>query len=173
MTNGGMSQGLAMALATEKEGVQIYTTAGDRTLYPLGQRMFQSLAEDEKTHIQMIQRLADGLGIKAALDVAREGRPTERVKSAFAELGKVVVEDLSVCADDLEALRLAMDFEVRGYQAYLQAAKDAPSEAEKKLFEALCVEEDEHHKMLENVYEYLSDNWHWFLWTEDGLLDGG
>jgi rubrerythrin len=173
MANSSVSPGLAMAMATEKEGVEIYSQASQRTLYPLGQRMFASLAEDEKCHLLMIQRLADGLGIQAALDVSREGRPIERVKSAFAEVGQAVVDDLSVCADDLEALRLAMDFEVRGYKAYDEAAKKAPNEAERQLFKKLCEEENEHHKMLENVYEYLADNWHWFLWKEDALLDGG
>jgi rubrerythrin len=88
-------------------------------------------------------------------------------------LKSVVTEDLSVCADELEALRIGLDMEKRSYEFYAQGARDAAGKDESRLCELLALEEGEHYKMLQNTYEYLEDRDHWFLWTEQGLLDGG
>ena len=164
---------LKIALDAEKAGLDMYQKASERTLYPLGRQMLLSLAEDEKSHIRMIEGLAAGRGLQQALSEAREGTPAERMKNALSELKSVVADDLSVCADELEALRLALDLEKRSYEFYKQGAKDAASKDESSLFEKLAFEEGEHYRMLQNTYEYLEDRDHWFLWTEQGLLDGG
>jgi len=164
---------LKSALAAEKDGLQMYLKASERTLYPLGRQMFLSLAEDEKSHIRMIEKLAAGRGLQSALGEAREGTPNERMKHALSELKSVIADDLSVCADELEALRIGLDMEKRSYEFYKQAAKDAASPDESSLCEKLAAEEGEHYRMLQNTYEYLEDRDHWFLWTEHGLLDGG
>jgi rubrerythrin len=162
-----------MALDSEREGLEMYQKASERTLYPLGKEMLLSLAEDEKSHIRMIEKIAHGLGLSKALEEARKGTPRQRVKTAFAELKEAVAEDLAVCADELEALKIALDMEKRSYAFYKQGATEAASRDEAALFEKLAAEEDEHYRMLQNTYEYLQDSNHWFLWTEQGLLDGG
>jgi rubrerythrin len=164
---------LKIALEAEKDGLEMYLKASERTLYPLGRQMFLSLAEDEKSHIRMIHELAAGRGLQSALNEAREGTPTGRMKNALTALKSVVMDDLSVCADELEVLRIGLDMEKRSYEFYKQAATDAASADERGLCEKLAAEEGEHYKMLQNTYEYLEDRDHWFLWTEHGLLDGG
>ena len=107
----GASKALRAALDAEQEGLAMYRTAADRTVYPMGRLMFLSLAEDERSHIKMIERIAGGMGMASALEEARNGTPTERMKNALSDLKDVVMDDLSVCADELEALRIAQDIE--------------------------------------------------------------
>lgn len=164
---------LKIALEAEKDGLEMYLKASERALYPLGRQMLLSLAEDEKSHIRMIRELAAGRGLQSALNEAREGSPTERMRNAMTALKSVVMDDLSVCADELEVLRIGLDMEKRSYEFYKQGAKDAVSKDESSLCEKLAAEEGEHYRMLQNTYEYLEDRAHWFLWTEHGLLDGG
>ena len=54
--SGGMSKALRAALDAEEEGIEMYRTASERTIHPLGRLMFLSLAEDERSHIRMIER---------------------------------------------------------------------------------------------------------------------
>ncbi len=164
---------LKAALDAERDGLEMYMKASERTLYPLGRQMFLSLAADEKSHIRMIEELAAGRDLKEALSEAREGTPTQRMKNAMSALKNVVTDDLSICADELEVLRIGLDMEKRSYEFYTQAAKGAASKDERALCQKLAAEEGEHYKMLQNTYEYLEDRDHWFLWTEHGLLDGG
>ena len=167
-----IADALRAALEAEKQVVEMYEAAGERTTYPPARRMFLSLAADEKQHITMIQEISRGMGFSAALKQALAGTPRGRMKTALSEF-KDTVGDLAVCADEVEAVRMALSAENTSYEFYKQAEAAASDSDEKALFARLAQEESEHHAMLRNVLDYLSDTGHWFLWTEQGLLDGG
>lgn len=167
------SEAVKIALQTETDGLEMYERAGQRTSYPLGKKMLLSLAEDERSHIRMIERIVQGVGLSAALKEARHGTPRERVRTIFSEAKDEVTERLAASADDVKILKTALEFENRGYSFYQQAARDASREDERALFERLAQEESEHYKMLQNTYEYLERTGQWFLWEEQGILNGG
>lgn len=167
------SEALKEALQAEQEGFDMYKKAAERTKYKLGKEMFLSLAEDEKSHMRMIEQIARGMGLDAALAHAREGMPSDRIKTVLSDLKDDVSGRLAVCADELEAIKLGMDVENRSIRAYSWNAENADDEAERELFKKLTAEEEQHYQILKNVHQYLENTGEWFLWEEEGLLDGG
>jgi len=151
----------------------MYTEASEKARHPFGKKMLLSLAEDERSHICMIQKIAEGLGLSAAMSEVREGTTTERIKTIFSDVKDEVAERMATADDDVEALRIAMGFEKKGYEFYEKAAAEATCEDEKGLFAELAKQETEHYEILQNTYEYLEDSGHWFSWGEQALLDGG
>lgn len=167
------SEALKVALSTENDGLEMYEKAAENTAHPFGKKMFLSLAEDEKTHIRMIEQIAEGLGMTEALKDAREGTPRERVKTVFSEVKDEIGQRIAASTDDIEALRIAMEFEKKGYEFYEKAADEACDENEKGLFGKLAKEENEHYSVLQNTLQYLEGSGLWFCWEEQSVLDGG
>jgi len=166
------SEAIRVALKTEQEGLEMYQKAREKTTNSDGKKMFLALVEDEKSHVRMIKRIAEGLGMSEALQEALDGTPRERIKTIFSKARDELPREVATSTDDVEALRLALDFEKRGYEFYGRVAKDACSESEKALFESLALEENEHYAILQQTLEYLDNTGQWFLWDEQGLLDG-
>lgn len=166
------SEALRIALQTEKDGIELYTKAIEGTTHPFGKKLFLSLVEDEKSHIKMIEGIAEGMGMSAALEEAREGTPRERISTIFSESKNDLAERVAASPDELEVLKVAMEYESKGYEYYKKAARETGSPDEEALFEKLAQEENEHHQILESTYEYLDQTGKWFLWDEQALLEG-
>jgi len=171
--NGGGSNAIQIALKTERDGLEMYAKASERTAHPFGKKMFLSLADDEQSHIRMIEKVAGGLGMSAALAEARKGTPQERIKTIFSEARDELAERIAAQPDELQTLKIAMEFEKRGYEFYEKAAADASAKDEKSLFAELAKQETQHYHILQNTYDYLDDSGHWFSWEEQAVLDGG
>lgn len=169
----GVSEAVKIALQTENDGFKMYDEASRKISHPLGKQMLFSLAADEKGHIQIIQGIVEGMGFNFALKRAIEGTPRERLKTIFSNEENKDIERLPVSSDDIKILKIALEFENKGYSFYIQAAKDTSCQDERALFEKLAGEEREHYNILLNTCEYLEDTGLWFLWEEQGMLDGG
>ena len=166
------SDALRLALSLEQEGLEMYGQAAQRAAHPVGKKIFLGLADDEKAHIRIIEEIARGMGFAAALEQAREGTAHERMRTIFTDAKETVSQRLAPSADEFEAIRIAMDFEQKGYKFYAQAAKDAAGPDRKALFEKLAGEENEHYRILESTRQYLDKTGEWFLWDEWGLIEG-
>jgi rubrerythrin len=156
----------------ESDGIEMYEGAARNCANALGQKMFLGLAEDEKSHIRMIEAIAEGLELSAALEKARSGTPRERIKTLFSEARDKVVGKAAAAADDVTALKTALGLEKESYDFYRKAAGETSCADEEALFKRLLKEENEHFEILQNMLEYLENTGNWFLWEEEGLLDG-
>lgn len=172
-----MHQGLEkiheMAVQMEKDGIEFYRRASEKTSDPLGKEMFLSFVKDEESHLKLLEELFGGTGIDEAMGILREGTPRERVESVFASAGSEVRERIAAGVGEIEALKIGMDMETQGYKLYKEAAEGAASEEERDMFERLASEENQHYTMLQNTHTYLERTGEWFVWEERGLLDGG
>ena len=172
MPAGEKADALEIAIRTENEGMAMYRKASEKAASPLARKLFLGLAEDEKAHVRMIEEIARGMGMSAALELARKGTPLGRMKTIFADAEGEVAERLAPSAGEFEAIKIALDFEQRGYGFYTQAGQDAADQDQRALFEKLALEENEHYRILESTLDYLEDTGKWFLWDEWGLLTG-
>jgi len=166
-------QAVQTAIRMEQEGLQMYEQVAAKTSHPFGKKMFLSLADDERAHIRMIETIARGLGLEAVLKEARSGTPRERIVTIFSEVKDEVVERLAATHDELDALKLAMAFEKKGYEFYRRVAAEATEADAKTLYGRLADEETQHYEVLQNTLDYLERTKHWFTWEEKALLDGG
>ncbi len=159
---------LEIAMKMETDSIKFYTEAAQKTKYPAGKKMFETVAEDEKRHLQMISDIIKGLDIKPG-DVS----PMRRVKTVFESMKEQMMKKVEASSDELEAFKIAMRMEQEGEAFYKKSMQEARTEKEKALFERLIEEERQHYQIFANTYYFLSNTGSWFLWEEHSIVDGG
>jgi rubrerythrin len=159
---------LEMAVKMETDAISFYTEAARKTRYPVGKKMFEAIAEDEKRHLEMIAQIVKGLQITHE-DVS----PVKNIKTVFAAMKDEMMRKVAATPDELEAFKIATHMEKEGMEFYKKAATNAKKEKERSLLERLIREEQEHYDVFANTYHFLSDTGNWFMWEERGIVEGG
>ena len=75
-------------------------------------------------------------------------------------------------ADDLKAIRVAIEFEAKGAEYYARLRDQVRDPKEKAFFNLLADIEHEHYVSLKDTEEYMTDPLSWFRKKESGGLDG-
>jgi rubrerythrin len=159
---------LELAMKMETDAISFYTEAARKTRYPAGKKMFQTITEDEKRHLEMISQIIKGLGV-----THKEVSPLSNVKTVFAALKNEMMQKVEATTDELEAFKIAMKMEREGKAFYEKTLSQVKTEKEKALFERLIREEQQHYDIFSNTYQFLSDTGNWFMWEERGIVEGG
>jgi rubrerythrin len=171
-TKVGKSDPVAVAIQMERDGMDFYTKASEQTKDPFGKRMFLSLVSDEKEHLKLLSDLL--VGHKPAKPKSPEGPGFRaRVSTIFKEATKNVKKKLAANPSDVEAVRIAMEMEERGFKFYDSRAKKVTDPSEKALFARLAKEENDHWTILEDTHLYMTDPTTWHYRENPPLLDGG
>lgn len=155
---------LRQAMGNELEGRALYLEAVERTEDELGQRMFRSLAQDEEGHLQILQveyGAITGTGRWLDLEATQREEPHPSVRFFPQEeaIERLIPED----ASDLDALKIAMDFERRGYRLYEKAAAETSDPTAQAVFRFLVEEESRHFALLDNAHDYLANQGIWYF----------
>lgn len=156
-----------LALKMETDAVKFYTEAAQKVSHPVGQKMFLTIAEDEKNHIKMIEEVLKGLEL-----TIKEAQPIKTVKTIFEEMKDEMMKRVQASQDDLEAFKIAMDMEMQGIEFYRKIKDEMKTEKEKKLFDRLIYEEEQHYKIFSESYNFLKDTGNWFMWKEFSIVEG-
>jgi rubrerythrin len=158
---------LEMAMKMETDSIKFYTEAAEKTKYPAGKKMFQTITEDEKRHLEMIAQIIKGLNI-----AVKDMSPMKRVKTIFETMKNEMMKKVAATSDELEAFKIAMQMEQEGEAFYKKSLAAAKTEKEKALFERLIEEERQHYRIFSNTYQFLSDTGNWFMWSEHSIVEG-
>ena len=165
---------LAIALNNEMREREFYLKHAQRTKNPVGKAMFQQIGDEELEHYERLKRL------HAEWDKAGkwpESLPlvvsNTVIKDVLTGVLKKVDTSAESDANDLEAVRTAIDFEEKGTQFYQGLRDRATDPKEKAFFDLLSKIEREHYLSLKEAEEYLVDPMSWFRKTERLNVDGG
>lgn len=159
---------IEIAMKMETDAVNFYRDAAELTDHPAGKKMFLSIMEDEKRHIEMLKNLVDDMELTAdKID------PMDKIHSVFEELKDEMTGGIKATEDELEALETAMKMEKEGFEFYKKVAAESPDPKSRELFERLIVEEERHYDAFSNTLAFLSDTGNWYMWDEHGIVDGG
>lgn len=158
---------LEVARKMETDAIKFYTEAAGKTKYEAGKKMFMSITEDEKRHLDLISQLIKGMNITLE-DVS----PMKRVKTVFEAMKDEMMKKVAASKDELEAFKIAMEMEKEGKAFYQKSLDAAKTDKEKALFKRLIEEEQQHYEIFSNTYSHLSDTGNWFLWEERGIVEG-
>jgi rubrerythrin len=156
------------AIKMETDAIDFYTKAASKTKHPVGKKMFLTITEDEKRHLEMLSQIFKGLGIEV-----KDVSPMKMVKTVFETMKDKMIERVEATSDELEAFKIAMEMEKEGIEFYKRSASDVKKEKETVLFERLIKEEEQHYNIFANTYFFLSNTGNWFMWEEHGIVDGG
>jgi rubrerythrin len=156
-------------MSTELWGQRFYREAVARTESEDGKKVFEGLVVEEGRHMDILlgeyASMTDSkewVSLEEAVVMAESVDPLSIFPEAAAA-EKLIPAD----ATDEQALMMAMDFERRGYTLYAQAAEDAESAVERRLWEHLARAEDKHYNYLQDTYEYLVSNGVWYYDDEE------
>lgn len=156
-----------ISLKMETDAVDFYTKCAAKVQNPVGKKMFLSIAEDEKRHVELLNKILKKLDM-----TVEKASPMKAIQSIFAEMKDAMVARVAATGDEMEAFRIAKEMEKEGRDFYLKAAAEAPTPLEKKLFETLAAEEEEHFRVFSNTLEFMTNTKNWFLWEEKGVIEG-
>lgn len=157
-----------IALRMESDAVKFYREASEKTSHPVGKRMFLSIMEDEKRHIEMLNALMKGMDI-----TAEKVDPMRKIKSVFEELKDQMHAGIKATTDETAALEMAMKMEKEGFEFYKKVVREATDTKSRALFERLIVEEEKHYEVFSNTLSFLSDTGNWFMWDDHSIVEGG
>jgi rubrerythrin len=144
---------LRMAIATERSGLEFYTRAARLTRDARGRRIFEQLAEEEKTHLATLQTRYAEL---VAADPDLESQPKFLFfKGAANGLFAAGTQELKKGLDDRRALLIGMRCE-RGSHRFFKRYGDRFEESEgKRIFLEFAAEERAHFDLLTREYRSL------------------
>ncbi len=151
---------LDLAIKQESDGIKFYSEAADQCKNHLGKAMFKSFVEDEKEHLHRLMNLKNAEASSFKKSIASDGK-TEGVKdrllSLLSEMRHKLDSGMESEADDIEALKVAMDIEKKGHTLYSDVAKECDDPDEKELYKFLAKEEILHYEILKNTYKFLDN----------------
>jgi len=164
---------IEIALNNEARERDFYLMHSARTTNGMGRLMFATLAQDENEHYQRLQELHKKLSQQGtwpeSVPLTVKGSNLKNVLKDFLQKAE---KDAPADIDDQEAIKIAIDFEGKGYMFYagLRDAVDNPEE--KKFFTILAEMEKEHLNSLKDSLLYCEDPGGWFAMQEKTNVDG-
>lgn len=167
-----ISKVIRTAIEMEKNGIDFYHKAEEKTCYPLAKKMFLSFAEDEKRHLTVLKKILTDLKF-SDFDQFLGEKPGQKIENIFKEARNEIKERIVANPDELEALKIGMDMELESVEFYQTALEKSEDNHQKAFLRRLVEEEKEHLQLLQNTHSYLKNSGDWFLWEEKALLDGG
>lgn len=164
---------LEVALSNEMRERQFYLQHAQRTKNPLGKAMFQQLGDEELEHYERLREL-QGKWEKQekwpeTVPLQVKGTVVKDILKDLLKQGEKMPEGDD---DDLQAVRVALDFEAQGAKFYASLRDSVIDPKEKKFFDLLAAIEHEHYLSLKDTEEYLVDPVSWFRTREHHGLDG-
>ena len=167
-------QVLQVAIKMEIDGKEFYLKASRESSNELGRKLLESLAAEEDVHRQNFEKIYNSIRIKQGwpgTDFQPDGG--KRLRTIFAEAMEEAWTGINVPATELDAVKTAMEMENKTYDYYKAQGQAATYDTERNFYQALAAEEREHHLVLLDYHEYLSDPAGWFVQKEHPSLDGG
>jgi rubrerythrin len=159
---------IEIAIKMETDSINFYKEAAEKTKNPVAKKMFLTITEDEKRHLEMLSNIFKEIDI-----TIKEVSPLKNVQTVFESMKDAMMKRVEATTDELDSFKIAMRMEKEGVEFYKKAGAEAQTEKEKSLFERLVKEEQQHYDIFANTYFFLSDTGSWFMWEEHSIVDGG
>jgi rubrerythrin len=158
---------IEIARKMETDAIKFYSEAANKTGYPAGKKMFETIIADEKRHLEIVNKLLQGMDIHV-----EDVHPMKNIKTIFESIKEEMMVKVKASTDELEAFRIAIQMEKEGVEFYKKLMSEAKTEKEKTLFQKLIKEEEQHFAIFENTYNFLMDTGNWFMWDEHSIVEG-
>jgi len=165
---------LKTAIQMEIDGKEFYLEASRASKNELGKKLLGQLAAEEDLHRKVFEDIYKDIS-------AQKGWPEKKLRSdggkslrtVFSKAMEQMDKDINAIPTELDAVQKAMEMENETFDYYKRRGGKAAYDAEKRFYEALAVEEEEHHRVLLDYYEFLKNPAAWFVQKEHPSLDGG
>lgn len=163
---------LRRGMSLERDGYNFYMQAAERASSQRGKEMFMDLADQEEDHLRLL------LAEYRALEEGQDWLPYEEAMGQDFELnpaepdlpGEEPEDEMPVFTPDREislegdiaALKYGLETERISRRLYAQGAEQSEDDQAQEAYEFLVDQEEQHYRILDNSYKYLTDNQTWW-----------
>jgi rubrerythrin len=166
---------LQIAIKFEIDGKAFYLKASRASQNELGKKLLEKLAGEEDEHRRDFESIYQN--IRAAKGwpekVTYKGDGGRSLRTVFAVALETMDQGVNSLATELDTIQTAMAMENKTYDFYKERSGKATYGAEKQFYEDVAMQEEEHHRVLLDYYEFLKNPAAWFVEKEHPSLDGG
>ncbi len=164
---------LEVALNNEMREREFYLKNAGRTKNAVGKAMFRQIADDELEHYERLTQLHQKWEKQDKWPETVPLKVKETiVKNILLDFVKKVDKSPEGDANDLQAVRTAIDFEMKGEKYYADLRNQVSDPKEKQFFDLLSRMEHEHYLSLKDTEEYFIDAASWYRKMEHHTFDG-
>jgi rubrerythrin len=165
---------LQTAIQMEIDGKEYYMKASQSSRNELGRELLKRLAAEEDGHRLVFEKIYKDISARKSWpEKAYQGDGGRGLRTIFARALEAMEGDINTIASELEAIQTAMAMENKTYDFYKSRSGQATYDAEKQFYEEVAMQEEEHHRVLLDYYEFLKNPAAWFVQKEHPSLDGG
>ena len=149
---------LEEAIKFEVDGRDFFLKAVEKAKSYFAKVIFKTIAEDELRHIEKVKEIYNGLKTYEKQVSSSAVSEKKSLQNIFEEAKKQLESKIAIDADELEAIRLAIDLEFKGHQFYERWAREAKNPFEKAFCEELAKEELGHFSVLRETERVLAES---------------
>ncbi|MBI4773761.1 MAG: ferritin family protein [Deltaproteobacteria bacterium] len=161
------------AIRFEGDGLRYFQDAAKRTQNEYGKLMFEAIAKAELKHMEVVRGIYDKLTASGQWpDQCPTFQSPGHLKNIFEKARAELNDKVTVNADDVEAVRIAREYEEKGIRFYTELSGKAENTIEKQFYERLTQEERGHLLILQDMDDFYADPVHWFSKKEHLHWDG-
>lgn len=165
---------LQTAIRMEIDGKEYYLKAGKASRNKAGKKLLTRLAAEEDGHRKVFERIYKDIGAKKKWpEKAYKSDGGRGVRTVFAKAIEAMDKDVKAIESELGAIQTAMAMENKTYDFYKGRSGKAAYPAEKEFYEEVAGQEEEHHRVLLDYFEFLKNPAAWFVQKEHTSVDGG
>jgi rubrerythrin len=154
MTRGeGVRKVLEEAIRFEMDGREFFLKAAEKSKSYFAKLIFETIAEEELGHIKRVKDIYEQSAISEKQAFTPMASEKSNLENVFQQAKKNIDQTLITNPDELEAIRLAIQLEIKGHEFYKHLAEVAQNELEKAFYHQLAEEESRHFSILHQVEE--------------------
>ena len=155
MEESGIQKALEEAIRFEIDGREFFLEAAEKAETYFTKAIFKVLAEEELGHIQRVKEVH-----RRCLSFEKDvflspGSHQNHLENIFQQAKRETDPSVVMKTGELEAVRLALQLEIKGHEFYDRLAREAASESEKAFYSQLAQEESVHFSVLRQMEEAL------------------
>ncbi|OGO31050.1 MAG: hypothetical protein A2Z29_08275 [Chloroflexi bacterium RBG_16_56_11] len=165
---------LQTAIRMEIDGKEFYQKSSKSSRNPLGKELLKKLAGEEDVHRKVFENIYNNIRAKKGWPGGKIQVDTGKsLNTVFSEAMKEMDRNVKAIPGEIEAIQTAMAMENKTFDYYKSQGGKATFGAEKDFYEKLAIQEEEHHRVLLEYFEFLKNPAAYFVQKEHHSLDGG
>jgi rubrerythrin len=165
---------LKTSIQMEIDGKEYYLKASQSSRNDLGKKLLKRLAAEEDGHRLIFEKIYKEIGAKKKWpEKAYRGDRGQGLRTIFARAMEAMDKEVKAIDTELEAIQTSMAMENKTYDFYKRRSGKAAYPAEKHFYEEVAGQEEEHHRVLLDYFEFLKNPAAWFVQKEHHSFDGG
>uniref|UniRef100_A0A7V1EH54 Rubrerythrin n=1 Tax=candidate division WOR-3 bacterium TaxID=2052148 RepID=A0A7V1EH54_UNCW3 len=151
---------LKTGISIEKNGLSTYLNFAYKTKEPTGKNMFIKLAQDELQHMEVLEKMLDGIMCNRTW--VCETIPEsfiEKIAPRIRAIDKMKSEEGQ---DELSALKTALDLEKRSIEFYNENKRFVNNPEAIKIFDRIIEMEESHYDLIQAEIDHIEQTGFWF-----------